>query len=165
MVVAAKPVNIFDLSRKLRVSRQTLYNWRDEGCPLDEGEEAVMAWVAARKQLKEQESEEADDLKERKLRAECAKLEAEAEAKELKNAIARGEVMNTDTTMQAVRSMIAVVKIRFEDIPLRLQMEFPPDSRDYWTERLADEIRLALVEMSQQKIEEPPQEEVDDGEE
>lgn len=33
------------LARKLGVSRSTLYQWREDGAPLDKGESAVLAWA------------------------------------------------------------------------------------------------------------------------
>ena len=119
------PVNLRETAQTLRVTPQTLYNWRNAGCPVDEGIVAIRAWLSTKGEAKS----DASDLKERKLLAECIKIEAEAEAKELANQIARSEVANVEDMTAELAERLIHMKAMHESMIDEIAKESPQESR------------------------------------
>jgi phage terminase Nu1 subunit (DNA packaging protein) len=92
------------------------------------------------------------ELQEALIRAQVAKLEAEAEAKELKNAQLRGELYDAEETEQAVSMLTSMIRNRLEAVPAEIEMEFPPEIRQQVKELVDTKLRLVLMEMSQWRM-------------
>jgi len=125
----AEKLNVSALARECRCHPNTLYRYQSEGCPIEEGADAIKAWLALREEQKRASSAEASDLQERKLLAECAKLEADAESKELKNSIARGEVINTDEANEELAERLIHAKAMLESMVDDIAKECPQELR------------------------------------
>jgi len=79
-----------ELSKKYGVSRRTVTNWRKEGCPFEDGQWAVLDWIAQRRYAPPgADAKFRKQLSERRDKALLAKItaplhEAVAEARQLK---------------------------------------------------------------------------------
>lgn len=152
-----------ELADALGVSRQALNQWEREGAdvagalnlPLDEAVQWIKWWREDNKRptYKEATEPKADGTpQERLLAAQIRKTNAEAEAKELKNAIARGELYDAPEVEQSASLFTSMIRNRMEGWPQKLAMEWPAEFRVLASELLTQEVHLLLQEMSQWKV-------------
>lgn len=142
--VATERVNIKELAFRLRVSRQTIYNWRDAGCPIEEGIEAIKAWLAERRE----EDDSDDELSQRLKLAEVLKAEEDARKKRLDNDTKEGALEYREDVIQRESERLLRIKHRLESVPDEIRNEFPAEFRDLAQQLVADKIHLLLTEMS-----------------
>jgi phage terminase Nu1 subunit (DNA packaging protein) len=145
-VVAERPPrNIARLAMEIGVSRQTLYTWGNEGCPLDDGVDAIREW---RTEHHPPPRAIADQAKLARARL----ADAQAYAQEQKNLERDGQLLDAEDANLAVSELCNLIRARLEAIPNDLQTEWPPEVRQQVTERLSDKIHLILTEMSQWRL-------------
>lgn len=141
--------------------------WRTRGAPL-EGPPydlaALIRWreedfarqLRTRQQLDAPQPEAATDTA---LETEITLAEAKANpawadkveawrAKQLKNAVAVGQLIHWDTMLRALGIVVVKTRTRLEQIAYDFAQELPADSRDDLTRRLVELIRAALYELS-----------------
>lgn len=151
MTVACEPesLTVVALAAHYGVSRQTIYNWRDAGCPIGAGLPEIDAWLDANR------SPELSglDLKEAKLRGQVFKLQEEIREKRLDNDKKEGLLYEAKLVEQNVAELTGMIRHRMETIADELETEWPPEVRQVVTERLRDKIHLILTEMSQWRME------------
>jgi phage terminase Nu1 subunit (DNA packaging protein) len=153
-----------ELAKALNVSRQTLCDWREAGAPIAEAcklsvPEAISLLDGWRKNNKrprfwsEAEADADGTLQERLMAAQIRKHLADAEAKELKNAVLRGELVQRDDAQLALNQICNLVRVELEGWPDSLQNEWPAEVRGLVTERLDDKVRILLTKLSQTRLE------------
>jgi phage terminase Nu1 subunit (DNA packaging protein) len=87
--------------------------------------------------------------------ARIRKLNAEAEARELKNAQLRGELYEAAEVERQVAELTSRIRLRLESIPGELQTEWPAELQAVVTQRMSDKLHLILTEMSHWRLEVP----------
>jgi len=93
-----------------------------------------------------------NELDEEEQRARIRKLDAEAAAKELKNAVMRGELYDAAEAELNVSEFAGMIRGELESWPDVEQTEWPADVRELVTERLRTRIELLLRRMSQWRL-------------
>lgn len=142
-----------ELAIALSKSLRQVQRYLSDGMPGSQGcydIEDCKEWIA--RNVKSQDAE-SGDLKEARLRAEVRKLNAEAEAKEMKNEQLAGELCLIADVQQEVSACFLRIKTRLEAIPNELEMLFPAELRASLKGELAERVRLILVEMAAWKLE------------
>jgi len=77
-----------ELAKKYSINPRTVTNWRNEGCPFDDGQWAVLDWLARRRYAPVGANAKfAKQLSERKARALCATIPRAREASGLARAL------------------------------------------------------------------------------
>jgi phage terminase Nu1 subunit (DNA packaging protein) len=146
--VAANPErNIARLAREVGKSRQTLYTWAEEGCPLDRGADAVRQWAQKHK------SRDADNVNDRIKLAKARKIEAEAYRIELETAKIEGEIIETDVILREVSQALSTVRSELGDIPDQVIIDVPEDCRAIVHDRVGHYIWIALKRLSSTRYE------------
>ena len=140
-VMEAKPTrNIARLAMEVGVSRQTLYTWLDEGCPVERGADAVREWRATHHPPPSSASELT------KL-ARARLIDAQSYAQEQKNLERDGELWAAEDVRLAWRQAMGILRSRFEDMPESQSSDLPIEMRDANTERAREMLFLALREL------------------
>jgi phage terminase Nu1 subunit (DNA packaging protein) len=80
--------------------------------------------------------------------ARIRKLNAEAEARELKNAQIRGELYAAEDVERDTAELTSLIRCRLESIPDELHTEWPLEFRQEVTQRMRDKIALILTSMA-----------------
>ncbi len=143
VVAETEAPKITELAAHYDVSRQTIYTWRDKGCPVRAGVEAIDRW------LQEQRPDPAKakgPLQEQLLEAQIEKALQEARAKRLKNDLLEGLLVNSEDASQHVAETLTILNARLEQIPDELRKELPADYREAGASRVGELIYLALKE-------------------
>jgi phage terminase Nu1 subunit (DNA packaging protein) len=146
-----------ELATALKVSRQTLCNWREAGAPIADACQLPLADAIAlldgwRKNNKrprfwsEAEADEDGTLQERLIASQIRKHKADAVSKELKNAERQGELMDAEEAAQQVAIVLSVLMARLEQIPDEVRKELPLELREPVAQRVDELIVLALKE-------------------
>lgn len=127
------------LGRHLGVSGTMVGNYIDQGMPvLPDGTydvEECLAWQAAMRASSGRPTKGGDDgdsemdLRERKLKAECEKLEQETIAKRMKNDLLAGELVYRTEVVAECADMLSKFKAILESIPDDIAKEAPGDLR------------------------------------
>jgi phage terminase Nu1 subunit (DNA packaging protein) len=161
--VIAELVTVDELMEALGRSERTVTGYIRRGMPTDSVEVASQ-WVAdninnngpptigERKAGLTSRRIPKNELDEEEQRARIRKLDAEGAAKELANAVKRGELMNTDDANLSVSELCLMVKARLEAIPEKVTTDCPAEMRPALLQRWSDEIHLILTEMSQWRL-------------
>ncbi len=146
----AKPprLNIVQLSKDTGLSRPTLYKWKAEGCPLEQGAEAILAW-RDQNHPEPEKSQHYDRL----LLARARKEEARALAEEQDNLRRTGKTMLVETAERYLASLANVVRTRIESWPEKAIEEVPIEQRPAVLESLNNQVYLLLTELSQCQLE------------
>jgi phage terminase Nu1 subunit (DNA packaging protein) len=131
------------LAEHYDVSRQTIYTWRDKGCPIRAGVEAIDRWL---QDHRPDPAKPKGPLQEQLLQAQIEKTIQEARAKQLKNDQTEGLLGNMDDMAQEVAEVLTVLNARLEQIPDEARKELPAEYRDACTARIDELIYLALKE-------------------
>jgi len=139
--------NIRQLAKEIGQSRQTLYTWEKEGCPLDQGAEAVKEWRNKHKSNGHDASEHTLLLQVR-----ARKLAAEAEAQESDNLRRKGQMYSRDQVELNAVEMTSMIRNRLESVPNEIVQELPIDIRPTVLELLENRVYLILTEMSQWRL-------------
>lgn len=84
----------------------------------------------------------------RKLRAEAACKESDAERKRLELRMQKGELVERAAVKATARKIVVAVKNRLENLPDELAMQLPPEIRPQATHDLRESVRLILVELA-----------------
>src|SRR4051812_4925756 len=84
--------------------------------------------------------------------ARIRKLNAEAEAKELKNAQSRGELYPAEDVERDVAELTSLIRCRLESIPDELHTEWPLELRQEVTQRMRDKLHLILTSMANWRL-------------
>lgn len=149
------------LAKLLGVSLTMVNIYSSEGMPGSNEEgydvEECRQWLEARRQAsgrptKAEPTGDELDLREQKLRAEIRKLNAEAEAKELKNQIANGSVYLADEADQFMSQAAVRARERIEQWPAEAIVGIPPEFRDAIREQLERSARELLLELAAMKF-------------
>ncbi len=119
VAVEAQPRNVARLAMELAVSRQTLYTWEKEGCPLVEGVEAVREWRSIHK------SHESSTLKQQQEMARLRKWEADARAIELDNMEREGMLVPRDEVVAEFAEILIHAKALIESMVDEVCKEVP----------------------------------------
>lgn len=136
------------LSEDTGISRPTLYKWKVEGCPLESGAAAVLAWRDAN----HPEPEKSQHY-ERLLQAKARKEEARAFAEEQDNLLRTGQTMLVETAERYLASLANVVRTRIESWPEKAIEGVPIEARPAVLEELQNQVYLLLTELSQARLE------------
>jgi phage terminase Nu1 subunit (DNA packaging protein) len=131
-----------ELAETFGIARSTLYTWKAAGCPIDQGEEAITAW------LQEHRPEE-ESLAKLIQRAKLAQIEENTRAARLKNDTEEKRLVDLTDVQTEVSELVLMVKTRLEQIPNDLIGEMPADVRAKVHEIATTRIELTLTEMSQ----------------
>ena len=145
-------MSITELAAAIGVSRQQLHGYIKRGCPTD-SPEAVRAWRLDNVQRRRGVSPEAgESLQAKLLQAQIDKATQEARAKRLKNDLLSGQLYDAQDVERDVAELTGLIRSRLEAIPDELVMEFAPEHRATYQQRLEEKIRLVLTEMSQWRL-------------
>jgi phage terminase Nu1 subunit (DNA packaging protein) len=125
------------LARHLGVSVTMVGNYIDQGMPvLEDGSydvEECLAWQAAMRASSGRPTKgdagSENDLRERKLLAECEKLEQETIAKRMKNDLLAGELVYRTDVVAECADMLSKFKAILESIPDDIAKEAPGEQR------------------------------------
>jgi len=139
--------NIRKLALDLGTSRQTLYTWQKEGCPLDQGLEAVKEWRNKHKTNGEEATHYA-----RLQAAKERKLLAEALAKETENLRRAGQYYRAEDVELAAIELTSIIRNRLEAAPNEIVQELPVEVRQTILELLQNKVHLILTEMSSWRL-------------
>ena len=137
----SRETTVTELAEIFEVSRQTIYNWRDAGCPIERGKDAIAVWV---KENRPSES----PTQERLLMARIRKLEAEADRTELENRVARGELVKRDAVERWLSQFCSATRAIIESWPDTVVTEIPGTHRAIVYEILSENCRLLLVTLA-----------------
>jgi hypothetical protein len=140
--------SVIALAESLGVSRQAVYDWIAQGCPRS-WRDAVIQW---REQNKRGASSAASDLNRAEKLARIRRTLAEAEAKELANREARGELVPRADVVLAAAEAFSTVRARIELITDAVLAEVPTDLRPQVQPAVANQIYLSLKELSETQI-------------
>jgi phage terminase Nu1 subunit (DNA packaging protein) len=147
------------LAKALKVSDTMVDRYVAMGMPTVEGGgydvDECQAWLNAYRSKSgrpTKESSDDEDLRERKLRAECEKLEEEGRKKRLDNDIAEGKVYLADEVDQYLNEIASRVRERVEQFPSEAVLGVPPDQRDMVRGTLETVCRELLLELAGRKF-------------
>ena len=105
------------------VSRQTLYTWQKEGCPLAKGADAVRDWRAKNK------AAETSSIKQQQEMARLRKWEADARAQELDNMKEEGELVSRADVVSEFAEVLLYAKAGLEALADEIAKETPQKLR------------------------------------
>lgn len=145
-----------ELGIALSVSTRQVQRYLADGMPGSPGRyylDECREWVAANIQS---QGDDGGDLNSAKKRAEIRKLNAEAEAKEMKNRQARGELAAIDDVLQAIAERDIRIKTRLESLPDEIEMRIPSEVRADVKKDVCEYVRLVLKEMAASPLVEIP---------
>jgi phage terminase Nu1 subunit (DNA packaging protein) len=141
-VMEEKPTrNIARLAMEVGVSRQTLYTWLDEGCPVDRGANAVREWRLTYHPPPSSGSELT------KL-ARARLIDAQSYAQEQKNLERDGELIAKESVAEQLVLAAAIYTARSEQLIDEIRKELPAESRESVAQRVDGLVFLALKELS-----------------
>jgi phage terminase Nu1 subunit (DNA packaging protein) len=145
MTVVAEPeaLSMNALAEHFGVSRQTIYNWKDAGCPVKGGVEAIEQWLQDRRP---DPSKPKGPLQEQLLQAQIEKTLEEARAKRLKNDVSDGLLVDQQDAAQQVAEAMTILSARLTQLPDWVRREASADERDRLAGGLDEQIHLALRE-------------------
>lgn len=135
-------MKITQLASEVGVSRTSLYSWEKLGCPIRDGKEAVLAWMA------ENRPDELN-IHEQIARAKLVKLQAEGERIELENGVACGRLVDRDAVERWLCSFVATTRGIIEGWPEQIIGEMPGDVRVVVNDIAREQSRLLLVRLSE----------------
>lgn len=142
-----------ELAIALDVSLRQCQRYLADGMPGYAGRydvEECRTWVDRNVQKQDGGS---GDLNDAKKRAEIRKLNAEAEAKEVKNLQLAGELVHRDDVLREVSELILRIKTRLEAVPDEIEMELPAEQRPQLKATVGTRIELILREMAGWQLE------------
>lgn len=142
-------VNLQALAQRCRVSRQTVYNWRDAGCPVEDGYEAVKKWLKARRNRKNADSTTALA---RRRHAEAVIAEEKARALKRENAIAEGKSWDASEAAHGIAQAFVLIKLAVADVPEIAAGEVPPSDRAEVKARVEDHMYSKLIGLSHSQV-------------
>ena len=134
---------VTSLAKHYDVSRETIYNWRDRGCPIRAGVEAIDRWL---EDHRPDPSKPKGPLQEQLLSAQIEKTLEEARAKRQKNDERDGLLIDQEDAAQQVAEILTILTARLEQIPDEARKELPADCREQFAARIDELIYLALKE-------------------
>lgn len=137
--------SVTDLAEHFNCSRQTLYNWKAAGCPLDQGEDAITAWLAANRPAEE-------SLVKQLQRAKLAEIEERTRAARLANDEQEGALVSLEAVRLETNELIGLIRHRLESIAAEIMNEFPADYKATAYQLVDHKIHMLLIEMSQFKL-------------
>jgi uncharacterized protein YPO0396 len=141
----SETLNVTQLAAHYDVSRQTIYTWRDKGCPIRAGVEAIDRWLETQRP---DPAKPKGPLQEQLLAAQIEKTIEEARAKRQKNDERDGLLMDSEEVAQQVAEALTILSARFEQLPDEARKELPQEIRETFAARLDELIHLALKECS-----------------
>ncbi len=142
VVMEAKaPRNIARLAMEVGVSRQTLYTWKDEGCPVDNGADAVREWRTHHHPPPTSGSELT------KL-ARARLIDAQSYAQEQKNLERDGELVDRETVAQIMVLAASIYTSRAEQLADEARKELPIECREQVAQRIDGLVFMHLKELA-----------------
>lgn len=126
------------LAEHYGVSRQTIYNWKDAGCPVNEGPEWIDAWLEENRNTEP----EPGDLKEQLLKAQIGDVLEAQRKKRLANDEREGLTVSREDAEQALNIAFAVVRQRVEQLIVAAEIEIGGEKAAW----IVQQLRLALKE-------------------
>ncbi len=142
-----------ELAIALNVSERMVRNYIRDGMPGFQGRYSIAEcreWVANNINSP---NAEVGDLKEKRLRAEIRKLNADAESKECKNAIMRGDILYRDDVDRQIAEVLTRIKTRLESVPDEMETTFPASTRAQNKADLDEKIRQIQMEIAAFELE------------
>lgn len=142
-------------ARLVGVSPHTLYGWYRAGLDRHCTVEEAVAWRAANRHkvggiatAKERAAAGDGTLQEQLMTAQIAKTEAEAEAKQIKNRVLSGELVDAEDVRRVWSQACAKVRARLEIMPQEASKDMPA-TREELIERLSLVVRAVLNDLSE----------------
>lgn len=146
----AERLTITDIASRLRVTRQTVYNWRDAGCPLDEGIPAIRDWLKQRNDARDPEE---DDAKARLILAQAEKTEQEALSRRLDNEEREKATINRQQALLEFKETVHWLRAQWLAFPDELITELPAEARQVCYDAAKRKVEVMLRKLSQWKPE------------
>lgn len=155
-----------ELSDALGISRQSLNQWEHDGAnieevlalPLDEAVGWLKLWREDNRRPRFQkegiEPNGNGSLQERLLAAQISKTREEAEAKAIKNAERRRELLDAEEVELGMSELTGMVRSELEAMPEKAIQSLPAEVKGTVLEALQNEIHLLLTRMSQWRLSE-----------
>jgi len=148
MIADAISMTVAEKCAACGVTEKTLRNWWALGCPKEADVDDTLAWRDARFGKKEAKAESTDDSRERKLLAECIKIEAEGRIKELEARVREGELVSRDAVSRWLSSFATEIRQALESLPAAIVSEVPGDARLAVDDVATEQVRLLLLKLS-----------------
>lgn len=142
-----------ELAQALNKSRRTVIDYLDSGmrdaCYTDYGYDLEAARLWVKQNVRKRADPEDSDVSPDDLRAaQYAKIKQEERKLRLKNDETEGRLVQADDVLQAIAERDLWIKTQLEEIPKRLEPQFPPEIRQQLKGDVEETIRLVLLAMA-----------------